>query len=71
MKIACLGGGPSGLYFSLLMKKAFPDTWSLLGDALWSAGKKKAAREHYRSFLKKARKRDFPTAYERAKSRAG
>ncbi|MED5330468.1 MAG: bifunctional salicylyl-CoA 5-hydroxylase/oxidoreductase [Planctomycetota bacterium] len=26
MKIACLGGGPSGLYFSLLMKKAFPDS---------------------------------------------
>ncbi len=25
MKIVCLGGGPSGLYFSLLMKKAFPD----------------------------------------------
>src|SRR4051812_27428587 len=26
MKIACIGGGPAGLYFSLLMKKAFPET---------------------------------------------
>ncbi|HNP34828.1 MAG TPA: FAD-dependent monooxygenase [Woeseiaceae bacterium] len=25
MKIVCLGGGPSSLYFSLLMKKAYPD----------------------------------------------
>lgn len=25
MKITCLGGGPGGLYFALLMKKAFPD----------------------------------------------
>lgn len=24
MKIACLGGGPAGLYFAILMKKAFP-----------------------------------------------
>ena len=26
MKIACIGGGPAGLYFSLLMKKEFPMT---------------------------------------------
>ena len=25
MKIACIGGGPAGLYFSILMRKAFPD----------------------------------------------
>ena len=25
MKIACLGGGPGGLYFAILMKKALPD----------------------------------------------
>jgi anthraniloyl-CoA monooxygenase len=25
MNIACIGGGPGGLYFALLMKKAFPD----------------------------------------------
>lgn len=25
MKIACIGGGPAGLYFSILMKKAFPE----------------------------------------------
>ncbi len=25
MKIACLGGGPAGLYFAILMKKAFPE----------------------------------------------
>ncbi|MHA1566626.1 MAG: oxidoreductase [Alphaproteobacteria bacterium] len=25
MKIACLGGGPAGLYFAILMKKAYPD----------------------------------------------
>ncbi len=24
MKIACIGGGPGGLYFGLLVKKAFP-----------------------------------------------
>ena len=24
MRIVCIGGGPSGLYFSILMKKAFP-----------------------------------------------
>ncbi len=24
MKIVCIGGGPGGLYFSLLFKKAFP-----------------------------------------------
>ena len=26
MKIACIGGGPGGLYFSILMKSAFPET---------------------------------------------
>ncbi len=26
MKIACIGAGPGGLYFSILMKKAFPET---------------------------------------------
>ncbi len=25
MKIACIGGGPAGLYFALLVKKAFPE----------------------------------------------
>ena len=25
MKINCLGGGPGSLYFSILMKKSFPD----------------------------------------------
>lgn len=25
MKIACIGGGPGGLYFSILIKKAFPE----------------------------------------------
>ena len=25
MKIACIGGGPGGLYFSILMKRAFPE----------------------------------------------
>ena len=28
MKIACLGGGPGGLYFSILAKKANP-TWDI------------------------------------------
>jgi len=64
-------GAIAALQASLEQKKPFPDTWCLLGDALWSAGKKKAARAHYTSFIKKARKRDFPEAYERAKSRAG
>ena len=26
MKIVCIGGGPAGLYFSILMKKAFPES---------------------------------------------
>ena len=26
MKIASIGGGPAGLYFSILMKKAYPET---------------------------------------------
>ena len=26
MKITCIGGGPAGLYFSILMKKAYPET---------------------------------------------
>jgi len=26
MKIACIGGGPAGLYFSILMKKAMPES---------------------------------------------
>ena len=53
------------------LKKVFPDTWVHLGDALWAAGKKKAAKAHYAKFIKKARKKDFESAYERAKSRAG
>ena len=28
MKIVCIGGGPAGLYFSILMKKADPGTTS-------------------------------------------
>jgi len=26
MKIVCIGGGPAGLYFAILMRKAFPDS---------------------------------------------
>lgn len=64
-------GAIDALEAALELKKVFPDTWCLLGDALWSAGKKKAASAHYTTFMKKARKKDFPEAYERAKSRAG
>jgi hypothetical protein len=53
------------------LKNVFPDTWVLLADAQWAAGNKKSAKANYATFVKKARKKDGPEAYERAKSRAG
>jgi len=72
--LAMVGDGPgavAALEVAIGMKKVFPDTYAILGDALWSAGKKKAAKTQYQTFMKKARKKDFPEVYERAKSRAG
>ena len=51
------------------LKKVPPDTWFLLAEVLWATGKKKAAKGHYGTFLKKAKKRDFPDETERAKAR--
>jgi hypothetical protein len=61
----------SALETAIGLKKVFPDTWALLGDARWAAGEKAAAKKHYAVFIKKARRKDFPEAYERAKTRAG
>jgi len=66
-----LAGAIEALEKAISLKKVFPDTWGLLGDALWAAGKKKAAKGHYRTFLKKARKKDFPDRYARAQERTG
>ncbi len=64
-------GAIAALEMAVGLKTVYPDCWSLLGDALWSAGKKAAAKGRYKTFLRKARKRDFPEAYVRAKSRGG
>ncbi len=70
-QIGDASGAVDALKHAVGLKKVFPDTWSLLGDALWASGKKKAAATHYATFIKKAKKKDFPEAYATAKSRVG
>ena len=67
---ADLSGAVSALDAAVATKKGEPDTWFLLAEACDAAGDKTVAKAHYARFLKKARKRDFPVEFERAKSRA-
>lgn len=50
-------------------KKTPVDCWLFLGDMLWERDSK-AAKEHYAMYVKKAKKKDAPEDFDRAKERS-
>jgi len=61
----------AGLESAIAGTKTPTDCWFFLGELLWSLGKKKEAKAHYATFVKKGKRKDNPGRMERAKERAG
>jgi hypothetical protein len=59
----------TALEASIGAKKTPTESWLCLADLLW-ASKKKKAKTHYETYIKKAKRKDNEAGMDRAKDRA-
>ena len=64
-----VGGAKKALEAAIQAPKTPTDCWLCLADLLWSS-KKKAAKAHYATYVKKAKRKDNEAGMDRAKERA-